>query len=252
MTSSRRTRTAIGSALLIGAATLGVAALIGSRAAPADTSTTPATIAVSPSTVPNAAAPVTVPSRSVAPTTSLAPSPSPSPSPTTLPLSPLAAQVGPAEPVGVSPPVALPAPVRIDIGDLGVSSPVTPVGVQNDGQLEIPDETEAGWYRLGSSPGEAGATVLAAHVNWHGVDGPFVRLRQLEPGARVTVTLADGSQRVYEVTERTQYGKLELPADRIWTRTGPETLVLITCGGSFNSEIRRYRDNIVAFAVPVA
>ena len=34
--------------------------------------------------------------------------------------------------------------------------------------------------------------------------------------------------------------------------TGPETLVLITCGGSFDPDIRRYRDNIVVYAVPVA
>ena len=132
-----------------------------------------------------------------------------------------------------------------------MSSPVVGVGVQGDGQLEVPDETHVGWYRLGASPGEQGATVLAAHVNWHHVDGPFVRLRQLEPGAAVTVTMADGSTRTYSVIERQQYGKTALPADRIWTHSGPETLVLITCRGSFNLEIRCYRDNIVVFAVPV-
>jgi hypothetical protein len=29
-------------------------------------------------------------------------------------------------------------------------------------------------------------------------------------------------------------------------------LVLITCGGSFNPDIGRYRQNIVVYAVPVA
>ena len=76
-----------------------------------------------------------------------------------------------------------PAPVRLTIDALGVDVPVRPVGVEPDGQLEIPDETEVGWYRLGASPGEAGASVLAGHVNWNRVDGPFVRLVQLEPGA---------------------------------------------------------------------
>ena len=42
-----------------------------------------------------------------------------------------------------------------------------------------------------------------------------------------------------------------LPTERIWTHTGPETLVLITCGGSFNPQIRHYRDNIVVYAVPI-
>jgi hypothetical protein len=53
------------------------------------------------------------------------------------------------------------------------------------------------------------------------------------------------------VVERAMYGKLELPGDRLWRTTGPEELVLITCGGDYNPEIRRYRQNIVVYAVPV-
>jgi hypothetical protein len=149
-------------------------------------------------------------------------------------------------------PVSMSPPVRLAIDGLGVDVPIRGVGLEADGQLEIPDETEVGWYRLGASPGELGATVLAGHVNWRRVDGPFVRLVQLEPGAPVVVTLADGTTRTYTVVERQQYAKDALPADRIWTHTGPETLVLITCGGSFNPAIRRYRDNIVVYAVPTA
>jgi len=32
---------------------------------------------------------------------------------------------------------------------------------------------------------------------------------------------------------------------------GDAPLVLITCGGSFNPQIRHYRDNIVVYAVPI-
>ena len=132
------------------------------------------------------------------------------------------------------------------------TTPCRPVGVAADGQLEVPDETHVGWYRLGSSPGEPGATVLAAHVNWRGVDGPFVRLRRARARRDDRRHAQRRTTRTYQVVERAQYPKDALPADRIWTRTGPETLVLITCGGSFNPEIRRYRDNIVVHAVPVA
>jgi hypothetical protein len=58
--------------------------------------------------------------------------------------------------------------------------------------------------------------------------------------------------RRYEVVERAVYGKLELPGDRLWRTTGPEELVLITCGGDYNPEIRRFQQNIVVYAVPVA
>ena len=168
-----------------------------------------------------------------------------------LPLSPLAASL--PEPVSAVPTTDIGVPpVGITIPDLGLVAPIRSIGVRLDGQLEIPDETEVGWYRLGSSPGRAGATVLAAHVSWNGTTGPFFRLGELEPGERVLVDLADGGNREYEVVERARYSKLALPAERVWTRTGDETLVLITCGGQFDRSIRRYQDNIVVYAVPVA
>jgi hypothetical protein len=170
---------------------------------------------------------------------------------TQAPLSPLAAQLGPrgsAIPKLASERV-LPATLTID--DLELWGPVRAVGLEDDGELEVPDETEIGWYELGAAPGEAGATVLAAHVTWNDTVGPFYRLGDLEPGAEIRIRLFDDSVRVYEVVERTMYRKDALPNWRIFRQTGPESLVLITCGGSFNPSIRRYRDNIVVYAVPV-
>ncbi len=143
------------------------------------------------------------------------------------------------------------SPRAIRIGDLELDNPVRAVGIEEDGELEVPDETEVGWYQYGSAPGLPGATVLAAHVSWNRTIGPFHQLGNLEPGARVDVVADDGAIRVYEVVERVVYDKDELPRDRIWTTTGEETLVLITCGGSYNPDIRRYRQNIVVYAVPV-
>jgi hypothetical protein len=47
------------------------------------------------------------------------------------------------------------------------------------------------------------------------------------------------------------YDKDGLPRERIWRNTGDETLVLITCGGDFNPNINRYRQNTVVYAVPI-
>ena len=167
-------------------------------------------------------------------------------------LSPLAQQLGPrlsAIPEDVAPRAR---PVGLQIQSIDVSRfPVRAVGLEPDGQLEIPDETEIGWYQYGATAGQPGATVLAAHVSWNRTTGPFARLGSVEPGEQVEVALDDGTVRRYEVTERAVYGKLELPRDRIWRTTGDETLVLITCGGDYNPEIRRYRENIVVYAVPV-
>jgi len=143
------------------------------------------------------------------------------------------------------------APVAIQIDQLSLDNEIRAVGIEDDGGLEVPDETEVGWYEYGSSPGLPGATVLAAHVSWNDALGPFHQLGSLVPGDEVDVVLTDGSTRRYEVVERTMYAKDALPSERIWTTEGDETLVMITCGGSFNPEIRRYRHNIVVYAVPV-
>ena len=144
------------------------------------------------------------------------------------------------------------APLHLRFDDVGVDEEIRPVGIEDDGELEIPDEDEIGWWEFGSAPGLPGATVLAAHVSWHDTAGPFNRLGRAEIGERLEVDTGEGTTRVYQVVERTMYPKDELPQWRIWRTTGPETLVLITCGGDYNPNIRRYRHNIVVFAVPIA
>ncbi|NNE11496.1 MAG: class F sortase [Ilumatobacter sp.] len=130
-------------------------------------------------------------------------------------------------------------------------SPVIPVGKEDDGKLEVPGADEIGWYKYGASPGRPGATVLAAHVSWNGDLGPFWELGRMQVGDVVDVTLKDGTVDRYSVTEVTMYPKDALPRERIWTETGPETLVLITCGGEFDDSINRYKHNIVVYATPI-
>lgn len=144
------------------------------------------------------------------------------------------------------------APLSLHFDSLNIEEDIRPVGLEEDGELEIPDEDEVGWWQYGSSPGLPGATVLAAHVSWNGSLGPFYQLGKAEIGDELEVTAGDGTTRIYQVVERTMYVKDGLPPDRIWTTTGDETLVLITCGGDFNPSIHRYRHNIVVYATPIA
>lgn len=209
----------------------------------------PASAVTTPSTVAPVAPATTAPSTVVTTT----PTSAPSTTTATTVLSPLAAELGERYSVLPEPVSNLPEPVALSIDGIRLTgAPVIPVGVDPTGELEVPDEKSVGWYDLGSRPGEPGAVVLASHVSWNGKRGLFERLANVEPGERAVVTLADGGTRTYEVVERTMYGKEGLPADRVWTHVGPETLVLITCGGRFDPSVKRYRDNIVVYAVPVA
>lgn len=156
-----------------------------------------------------------------------------------------------------TPPTAEPvvAPVRLTVPALAIEVPVRPVGVDDEGLMEIPDSgRQVGWYRFGPAPGaQAGHSVLASHVNTAAEgEGVLAGLGRLEPGDTVTVTLEDGSSLDYAVTARRTVPKLDLDADTLFARTGPHRLALVTCGGPWIEERSSYRDNVIVLAEPVA
>ncbi|MFP3906654.1 MAG: class F sortase [Acidimicrobiales bacterium] len=143
-----------------------------------------------------------------------------------------------------------PLPVALSFEAIGASvAPVVPVGVETDGDMEIPGTSEVGWYRHGPSPGSSGSAVLAAHISWNGSDGVFRHLARAEPGQRFTIGYDDGSVAAYEVVAVRQYPKDQLP-DELFATSGDPQVALITCGGSFNRALDSYDDNVVAYAVP--
>ena len=93
--------------------------------------------------------------------------------------------------------------------------------------------------------------MLAGHVDSarDGL-GAFFTLRAIRAGATITVTLASGQHRTYRVIGREIFDKKNVPLGALFSRTGPERLTLITCGGSFNRSKRSQVDNIVVTAVP--
>lgn len=151
-------------------------------------------------------------------------------------------------------PAPAPAPVRVVVPDLDLDMPVDAVGVEDDGTMEIPEDAgRAGWYRFGPAPATpAGATVVAAHVDsWTTGVGPFSRLRELAPGARVEVTTADGAVHVYAVREVVQVPKSDAPVEQWFDRSGTPRIVLVTCGGTFDRDVGHYEDNVAVTADPV-
>lgn len=144
-------------------------------------------------------------------------------------------------------------PLSMEIPDLDVrSAPIQPVGIEDNGELEVPGAEAIGWYQFGAGIGGGrGSTVLAGHIAYNGVDGVFRNLDQMRAGQVFTVD-HEGSTLSYEVTEVIQYTKEALPIEDLFREDGDERLVLITCGGSFNPSLRSYDDNVVVIAVPVA
>lgn len=167
----------------------------------------------------------------------------------------LAACSSPSQQAPTQPPaagltvVAQSHPTRVRIPTLNVDSNIIDLGIRPDGTMAVPpDAKDAGWFTSSPAPGERGPAVLAAHVNWKGVDGPFAHIDQLKPGDLVTVERDNGAAATFTVSRVERYAKSAFPAARVYADTAGPELRLITCGGTFDQKAHSYRDNIVVYA----
>lgn len=181
------------------------------------------------------------------------PSPSPSQSPAPDPVPVLVEGEVPVRPAADAVAAELPRPVRVVVDALDVDMEVEALGVAADGTMELPETgLRAAWYQYGSAPSSpSGVTLLAAHVDTRSSGlGPFARLVDAEVGSAVAVTDESGEVFTYTVTEKVQVAKSEISLDGLFSREGPRTLVLVTCGGVFDRSTGHYVDNVVVTAVP--
>ncbi|WP_394552006.1 class F sortase [Agromyces sp. MMS24-JH15] len=146
-----------------------------------------------------------------------------------------------------------PAPNRIEIPDLGIDVRVQPVGLDAQGRMGLFDDPSiAAWYQWGSAPASpAGSTVIAAHVDSLEYDLlPFARLRDAVAAMPVFVTDDAGTRHAYTVERLEITGKADVDWPAAFDRSGPPRLTLVTCGGEFDYENRRYLSNLVLTATP--
>lgn len=155
----------------------------------------------------------------------------------------------PSEPPQAPPPQA-PGTVRLPEGGLAT---LVREEVTANGELPVPEGVgEATWWGVDLGAAE-GATVLAGHVNWRGVTGPFDELWRSAPGREVTVVDTAGKVFKYVVSEVHTVRKDELPtrAVELFGPRGGHRLVLVTCGGRWVGGEQGYEENQVVVAEPV-
>lgn len=160
----------------------------------------------------------------------------------------------PRQSAALQPVAPVPAPVRLQIPSVSIDIQIDPVGVDTSGYMEIPENiTIAGWYQYGPSPSsDTGSTVITAHVDdfVQGL-GPFAALSSMPAGAEIIITTADGVDHRYILESVQNIEKEQLPLDQVFDRDGVPRVVLITCGGQFDQNVRSYSDNVVAIANPL-
>lgn len=161
----------------------------------------------------------------------------------------------PSTPASAGAPLTLPdsAPVSLSVPAIGVSSPLSTLGRNPDGTVEVPSlddpDAGAGWFRDSPEPGSLGPAIVLGHVDSRRFGpGVFYDLKDLRAGDTIEITRADGSVAVFTVDAVEDVPKAEFPTQRVYGNLDHAGLRLITCGGVFDSDAGSYEDNVIAFA----
>jgi hypothetical protein len=145
-------------------------------------------------------------------------------------------------------------PVWLRISKLGIKAAIVPEVIDIEkGILGMPANIRRlGWWRDGMAPmAQSGAILIAGHYDFATAGrGAFYSLPRARRGERIHITTADGAVHTYRVVTVDSYPKTALPLT-VFDRRGPPRLVLVTCGGRFDSTTKHFLDNIVVTAVPV-
>ena len=172
------------------------------------------------------------------------PPPGPPPGRTATP-----ATVTPTTVTPTTAPRPIPLPLTLRIPEVGIDTPLIPLGLNPDNTLEVPkDFALAGWYVHRSVPGEPGPSIIAGHVDSKRGPAVFYRLRDLGPGATIEVARSDGSIAKFTVVAKEQHDKDNFPTARVYGPTDSPELRVITCGGTFDRTVGHYNDNVIVFA----
>ncbi|MBW4719178.1 class F sortase [Saccharothrix sp. SC076] len=156
----------------------------------------------------------------------------------------------PPPPPPPPPPTQAPGTVKLPEGGLAT---LVRAEVTADGVLPVPDGVgEATWWGVDLAAAE-GATVLAGHVNWRGVTGPFDELWRSAADQEVTVVDTTGKTFRFRVAQVLTIRKDELPqrAVELFGPRGGHRLVLVTCGGRWVGGATGYEENRVVVATPL-
>lgn len=140
-------------------------------------------------------------------------------------------------------------PTTLRIPAIGLTVSLSSLGLNADGSVQVPTSIQqAGWFRLGPTPGQVGSAVILGHVDNYTGPGVFFQLRTLAAGDQLYVSLADGDIAQFAVDSVASYTKQQFPAQRVYASHGSSALQLVTCGGVFDHQTGSYLSNIVVYS----
>lgn len=147
--------------------------------------------------------------------------------------------------------LATDVPVRLEIPKLNIDTEIIAVGLNDNGEMEVPKkQTQVGWYNGGQEPGSVGTAVLVGHYGvWrNGEPGVFNDLNKIKKGDEIIVRNAKGKTIVFSVRESRDYAWNGNTAVVFNSNDLKSHLNLITCDGTWNDATKSYSLRRVVFA----
>ncbi|MFZ0215147.1 MAG: class F sortase, partial [Candidatus Dormiibacterota bacterium] len=97
-------------------------------------------------------------------------------------------------------------------------------------------------------PGAPGNAILDGHLDWWTGPGVFLHLSRVHRGDTITVVRGDHTRLQFTVTgEQVLAADARVPMSML-TTTGPATLSLITCYGSWDTGKAEYQQRLIVDA----
>jgi LPXTG-site transpeptidase (sortase) family protein len=139
-------------------------------------------------------------------------------------------------------------PVRLYIPLIDLHATVEPVGVSNNGQMEVPRSTErVGYLSNGVLPGSVGNAVMDGHVDNYKGPAIFFRLKELKNGDTIFIKNKKGYTISFVVDSVKIYKPSEAPIKKIFGPADQPRLNLITCTGKYSRKKRDHEARLVIF-----
>lgn len=144
-------------------------------------------------------------------------------------------------------------PDRVEIPSVGISAPVVPRGLDDNGAVDPPPfdtPGEVGWFGGGTRPGAKGAALLVGHVDTRRRAAVFYGLSAVRPGEKVRVEGADGSHTEFTIDDVHVFQRDRFDPTKVYGQRekGRAELRLITCGGTYDRAAGTYTANVVVSA----
>jgi LPXTG-site transpeptidase (sortase) family protein len=138
----------------------------------------------------------------------------------------------PQEPIEVQPATYTASqPVRIQIPAINLDYAPVSVGLDQN-RVPVVLKHDIGWYNLSAMPGQGENIVFWGHVLRFvaapNIPAPFARVKELQPGAEIVITNANGEVFRYAVTQA-----VSVTPDQVQyiMPTGKEQVTLVSCIG---------------------